>query len=102
MYSHTHTQAWNLTGVVYSKHPGNKSWISEMLGCASILLKFIITFILLHTQAWNLTGDVYSKHPGNKPWISEMFGYAFAAAKSNVWHKWDPISMIYPSYTPTG
>jgi hypothetical protein len=34
--------------------------------------------------------------------ISEMFGYAFAAAKSNVWHKWDPYSMIYPSYSPIG
>mmetsp|Transcript_7473 Transcript_7473/g.18044 ORF Transcript_7473/g.18044 Transcript_7473/m.18044 type:complete len:904 (+) Transcript_7473:124-2835(+) len=53
-------------------------------------------------EAWRLTGDVYSTHRGDKPWISEMYGYAFGAAKSNVWHKWDTISMIYPSYNPSG
>lgn len=37
---------------------------------------------------------------GGKPWISEMYGYAFAAAKSNVWHRWDKRTMQYPTYLP--
>ena len=53
-------------------------------------------------QAYRLSGDVYAIHPGDRPWISEMYGYAFAAAKANVWHKWDTFSMIYPEYEPRG
>lgn len=53
-------------------------------------------------QAWHLSGDAYATHKGDKPWISEMYGYAFAAAKSDVWHKWDIHSMIYPGYQPSG
>lgn len=49
-----------------------------------------------------MSGDVYAIHPGDKPWISEMYGYAFAAARANVWHKWDTFSMIYPEYEPRG
>ncbi len=30
------------------------------------------------------------------------YGYAFAAAKADVWHKWDTTSMIYPMYEPQG
>ncbi|MEW5312642.1 MAG: hypothetical protein WDW38_004261 [Sanguina aurantia] len=51
-------------------------------------------------QAYRLSGDVYAITPGAQPWISEMYGYAFAAAKANVWHKWDISSMIYPEYEP--
>ena len=31
-----------------------------------------------------------------------MYGYSFGAAKSNVWHYWDPEAMLYPGYEPTG
>ena len=47
-------------------------------------------------QSWRLTGDQYVEK-GGKPWISEMYGYAFACAKSNVWHKWDINVMHYPT-----
>jgi peptidyl serine alpha-galactosyltransferase len=52
-------------------------------------------------QAWHLSGDVYSTKAGRKPWISEMYGYSFAAAKHNMWHIIDRVSMIYPGYLPT-
>lgn len=53
-------------------------------------------------EAWRLAGDQYVKGPGDKPWISEMYGYAFAAAKSNVWHRWDLVTMTYPKYLLRG
>jgi hypothetical protein len=52
-------------------------------------------------QAWRLTGDEYSKRPGDKPWISEMYGYVFSAAKHNMWHQIDRLSMLYPDYRPS-
>lgn len=51
-------------------------------------------------QAWRLTGDEYAKKPGDKPWISEMYGYVFSAAKHNMWHQIDRLSMVYPDYAP--
>ena len=27
-----------------------------------------------------------------------MYGYAYGAAKSDVWHKWDTYSMGYPGF----
>lgn len=51
-------------------------------------------------QAWHLSGDVYSTAAGMKPWISEMYGYSFAAAKHDMWHTIDRVSMLYPGYLP--
>jgi hypothetical protein len=31
-----------------------------------------------------------------------MYGYVFAAAKADVWHRWDKEAMLYPGYTPQG
>ena len=50
-------------------------------------------------QAYKYSGDMYATKPGDKPWISEMYGYAYGAAKSNVWHKWDTYSMGYPGFS---
>eukprot|EP00798_Chlamydomonas_sp_ICE-L_P028050 gene28050-31152_t len=70
-------------------------------------LKRMSTLWLKYTEdvrfddmAYKYSGDVYAIHPGDKPWISEMYGYAFGAAKADVWHRWDTISMLYPSYEP--
>lgn len=52
-------------------------------------------------QAWHLSGDVYSTRAGMKPWISEMYGYSFAAAKHDMWHTIDRVSMMYPGYLPS-
>eukprot|EP00197_Chlamydomonas_leiostraca_P011661 CAMPEP_0202878240 /NCGR_PEP_ID=MMETSP1391-20130828/31891_1 /ASSEMBLY_ACC=CAM_ASM_000867 /TAXON_ID=1034604 /ORGANISM="Chlamydomonas leiostraca, Strain SAG 11-49" /LENGTH=283 /DNA_ID=CAMNT_0049560401 /DNA_START=177 /DNA_END=1025 /DNA_ORIENTATION=- len=52
-------------------------------------------------EAWRLSGDQYVEK-GGRPWISEMYGYVFAAAKSNVWHKWNLHTMHYPTYPPSG
>lgn len=52
-------------------------------------------------QAWHLSGDVYSIRAGMKPWISEMYGYSFAAAKHDMWHTIDRVSMMYPGYMPS-
>lgn len=52
-------------------------------------------------QAWRLSGDQYVEK-GGKPWISEMYGYVYAAAKHDVWHKWDLTTMHYPTYQPAG
>ncbi|CAD7697177.1 unnamed protein product [Ostreobium quekettii] len=53
--------------------------------------------VRFNKDAWRLTGDSYAKE-GEKPWISEMYGYAFAAARSGVWHKLDTEVQAYPSY----
>ncbi|KIZ01491.1 hypothetical protein MNEG_6466 [Monoraphidium neglectum] len=53
-------------------------------------------------EAWKYAGDTLARNQGDKPWLAEMYGYVFAAAKADVWHRWDKEAMLYPGYTPQG
>ncbi|GBF90905.1 hypothetical protein Rsub_03760 [Raphidocelis subcapitata] len=72
-------------------------------------LRRVAPFWLKYTEdvradpnAWRDAGDAAARREGAKPWLAEVYGYAFAAARADVWHKWDNDSMVHPGNTPLG
>jgi hypothetical protein len=55
---HWHLQAWNLTGDVYSTHPGDKPWISEMYG---------YSFGAAKANVWHRYHTTAMIYPGYQP-----------------------------------
>jgi hypothetical protein len=53
-----HLQAWNLTGDVYSTHPGDKPWISEMYG---------YSFGAAKANVWHRYHTTAMIYPGYQP-----------------------------------
>lgn len=57
-YCSLRLQAWNLTGDVYSTHPGDKPWISEMYG---------YSFGAAKANVWHRYHTTAMIYPGYQP-----------------------------------
>ncbi len=84
-------QAWRLSGDQYVEK-GGRPWISEMYG-----------YVYSGAQHGCSSGDRPSTHPSpaRLKRVCVLCAVA-AAAKKNIWHKWDRTTMHYPTYFPVG